>query len=230
MQKLHIQLKQGQNLWFTSDLHLGHKNVIKFCDRPFADVKEMSEKIIENWNNIVNDDDIVFILGDVFWFNDSQTIKKILNRLKGIIYIIPGNHDDFSSYHRVVDDPRFILCNDVVQVFLETEDNRYDKKITELWLSHYPMMTWPHRNLGAINLFGHIHSKIDKTEGVDQDLPLHYNQCDVGCDYWDYKPVMFDILLEKIKSKHKCPKLIYIIKYIYSCFFKRKNLKLIYQQ
>lgn len=140
MQKLHIQLKQGQNLWFTSDLHLGHKNVIKFCDRPFADVKEMSEKIIENWNNIVNDDDIVFILGDVFWFNDSQTIKKILNRLKGIIYIIPGNHDDFSSYHRV-DDPRFILCNDIVQVFLETEDKRFDKKITELWLSHYPMMT-----------------------------------------------------------------------------------------
>ena len=62
-------------------------------------------------------------------------------------------------------------------------------------------MTWPHRENGAINLFGHIHSKSDRTEGVDQDLPLHYNQCDVGCDYWNYEPVKIDTLLIKTKNK-----------------------------
>lgn len=199
MKKLHIQLKKDQNIWFTSDLHFGHKNVIRFCNRPFTDIKEMGEKLIENWNQCVKENDIIFILGDVFWFNDSISIKKVLNRLNGIIYIIPGNHDDFSSYHRVLDNPSIILCDDVVQVFLESEDNRWLKKIIELWLTHYPLMTWPHRENGSINLFGHIHSQSDKREGVDQDLPLHKNQCDVGVDYWEYKPVKLEILLDKLK-------------------------------
>ena len=69
MEKLHIRLEQNQKVWFTSDLHLGHRNVIRFCDRPFKDEKEMGEKLIENWNNTVGENDIVFVLGDTFWFN-----------------------------------------------------------------------------------------------------------------------------------------------------------------
>ena len=198
MKKLHIQLSKDQNIWFTSDLHFGHKNVIKFCNRPFADIKEMGEKLIENWNSCVKENDIIFVLGDVFWFNDSHSIKKVLNKLNGIIYIIPGNHDNFESYHRIADNPRIILCDDIVQLFLESEDNRWCKKIIELWLSHYPLMTWPHRENGSINLFGHIHSHPNRSEGVDQDLPLHKNQCDVGTDYWGYKPVKLEKLLEKM--------------------------------
>ena len=68
-------------------------------------------------------------------------------------------------------------------------------------MSHYPMMTWPHRENGAYQFFGHIHSKPDKNEGVDQDLPLHWNQLDVGCDYWDYKPVSLETLENTIKSR-----------------------------
>lgn len=115
--------------------------------------------------------------------------------MNGIIYIIPGNHDNFESYHRIADIPRIILCDDIVQVFLEGIEG---KKIYELWLSHYPLMTWPHRENNSINLFGHIHSHPNRTEGVDQDLPLHKNQCDVGTDYWGYKPVKFETLLEKM--------------------------------
>lgn len=196
MEKLHIKLESCQKLWFTSDLHFGHRNVIRFCNRPFVDEKEMGSKLIENWNSVVRENDIVFVLGDVFWFNDSYSIKRVLNQLKGIIYIIPGNHDNFESYHRVIDNPRFILCDDIIQVFLEGVEG---KKIYELWLSHYPLMTWPHRDNGAINLFGHIHSHPNRTEGVDQDLPLHKNQCDVGTDYWEYKPVEFKTLLEKMR-------------------------------
>lgn len=203
MEKLHIQLSKDQNIWFTSDLHFGHKNVIKFCERPFADVKEMGEKLIENWNQCVKENDIIFVLGDVFWFNDSHSIKRVLSRLNGIIYIIPGNHDDFASYHRVVDNPSIILCDDFVQVFLESEDNRWHKKIIELLLFHCPLSTWPHRGNGAIHLFGHIHSQPGKTEGFDQNLPLHKNQCDVGVDYWDYKPVKLETLLEKMEIVDK---------------------------
>lgn len=195
MQKIHIKLRKDQKIWFTSDLHFGHRNIIRFCNRPFTDEKEMGPKLIENWNEYVGPEDIVFVLGDTFWFNDSHNIKKVLKQLSGErIYILPGNHDDFDSYHRV-DDSRIVLCQDIVVLWLESEDNRWDKKIIEIWISHYPMMTWPHRENGAYQLFGHIHSQYGKTDGVDQDLPLHWNQVDVGCDRWRYYPVLLETLL-----------------------------------
>lgn len=204
MQKIHIKLKDDQKIWFTSDLHFGHRNVIRFCNRPFADIKEMGQKLIENWNYCVKDDDVVFVLGDTFWFNDSRGIKKTLSQLNGEIYILPGNHDDFSSYHRV-DDPRIHLCEDIVVLWLESENDRgWDKKILEIWMAHYPMMTWPHRENGAWQLFGHIHSQEDRTEGVDQDLPLHWNQMDVGCDRWDYCPISLEsihLIMDARKEK-----------------------------
>lgn len=199
MQKLHIQLEDNQTIWFTSDLHLGHRNVLRFCDRPFKDEKEMGVGLIENWNNTVCKNDIVFVLGDTFWFNNSHSIKKVLSKLKGkTIYMIPGNHDDFNHYYRV-DDPRIILCPDVVVLWLQ-EYNSIKKY--EIWLSHYPMMTWPHRTNGVWQLFGHIHSNEFKTEGVDQDLPLHWNQHDVGCDYWGYRPVSFEMLKQLFNERY----------------------------
>ena len=185
MQKIHIDIQKGQKIWFTSDLHFGHRNVLGFCNRPWSDEKEMGAGLIKNWNDTVGDEDIVFVLGDTFWFNDSRGIKRVLSQLKGKdIYILPGNHDDFNAYHRV-DDPRIHLCTDVVVCWV-TEENKPKR---EIWMSHYPMMTWPHRENDAWQLFGHIHSNQDRTEGVDQDLPLHWNQQDVGCDFWDYEPV-----------------------------------------
>ncbi len=199
MQKIHITLQEHQNLFFTSDLHFGHRNMIRFCNRPWADEKEMTKGLIDNWNNVVSSDDIVFILGDTFWFNDSHAIKKVLSQLNAAeIYIIPGNHDDFDKYYRI-DDPRINLCSDIVVLWLESEDNRFSRKITEIWLSHYPMMTWPHRENGAIQLFGHIHSQKGKTEGVDQNLPLHWNQLDIGCDRWNWKPISINQIFDIIK-------------------------------
>jgi calcineurin-like phosphoesterase family protein len=194
MKKIHIQLEKEQKIWFTSDMHIGHRNVIRFCNRPWTDEKEMCEGLINSWNSLVGDNDIVFVLGDTFWFNDSRMIKKVIDRLKGkTIYILPGNHDDFSHYHRVdtsSETGRIVLCQDVVVLWLQEANG----KTTEIWMSHYPMMTWPHRVNGAWQLFGHIHSNAFRTEGVDQDLPLHWNQHDVGCDYWGYRPVDFETL------------------------------------
>lgn len=197
MQKLHIQLEKDQKIWFTSDLHLGHRNVIRFCNRPWENEKEMGKALIEKWNNTVGDNDIVFVLGDAFWFNDSHSIKKVLGQLKGKdIYILPGNHDDFAHYYRV-DDTRIHLCTDIMVVWI-TGENQPKR---EVWLSHYPMMTWPHRENDTYQFFGHIHSQPDKFDGVDQDLPLHWNQADVGCDYWNWKPVELDTLIAYCKMK-----------------------------
>ena len=204
MEKLNIKLELGQNLFFTSDLHFGHRNVLKFCNRPWEDEKQMAQGLINNWNSVVTDNDIVFVLGDTFWFNDSRTIKKILGQLNGKeIYIIPGNHCDFDAYHRV-DDPRIHLCQDIVCLWLTSADfdrRHWHRKTMEIWMQHYPMSTWPHRENGALHLFGHIHSQEGKTEGVDQDLILHWNQADAGCDYWGWKPVLFEDVLTFMQNK-----------------------------
>lgn len=49
--------------YFISDLHLGHKNVLKFDNRPFINIEEHDKTIIDNWNSKVNDNDDVYVLG-----------------------------------------------------------------------------------------------------------------------------------------------------------------------
>ena len=53
-----------QGIWFTSDTHFGHKNILKFCKRPWDTVEEMVEGLIQNWNRVVGKDDLIFHLGD----------------------------------------------------------------------------------------------------------------------------------------------------------------------
>jgi len=79
-------------VFFTSDTHFFHGNIIRFCNRPFKDVETMNETIISNWNNTVGQDDIVFHLGD-FCLGGSAEWTRILDRLNGRIYLIMGNHD-----------------------------------------------------------------------------------------------------------------------------------------
>lgn len=80
------------HVFFTSDTHFGHANIIRFCKRPFENVEEMNEVLIENWNKVVSDDDTVFHLGD-FAFGGSNVWKEIIPRLKGHINLIIGNHE-----------------------------------------------------------------------------------------------------------------------------------------
>lgn len=215
MQNIHIQIAgygvDGPNMFFTSDPHHGHRNVIRFCDRPYDDVKEMSTSLINNWNSVVGDDDYVFVLGDLFWFNDSHSIKRVLSQLRGKIYIIPGNHDKMESYYRV-DDPRIVICSDIVNLFVEETEADGTVKHHQFVLSHYPQTTWTHRDRGAYNLFGHIHSKAGR-EGLDQDLILHWNQCDVGVDFWNYTPVCWETLKHKFDTQKQ-------FKYKYERLFK----------
>ena len=82
----------GSKVFFTSDTHFYHGNIIRFCNRPFEDVEMMNETIISNWNNTVGLDDTVFHLGD-FCLGGSAEWTKILDRLNGKIYLILGNHD-----------------------------------------------------------------------------------------------------------------------------------------
>ena len=89
----------GSRMFFTSDTHFNHTNIIRFCNRPFKDVSHMNETIIANWNRVVGPEDIVFHLGD-FCLGGSAEWVNVLNRLNGKIYLMaahtmtPGSFSD----------------------------------------------------------------------------------------------------------------------------------------
>ena len=194
MKKVYIDLEQNRKLFFTSDLHFGHNNVIKFCNRPYTDTKEMEKALIDNWNSVVSNEDYAFMLGDVFWFNHSKETKRIFSKLNGKkIYVLQGNHDDFSSYLSKYQDERIeILDCDEVTLYVKGLQKK------EYYLSHCPLMTWPHREKNVPNFFGHIHSGPNSENDVDNNLPLWPLQYDVGVDNNNYTPIEVRDIIQKL--------------------------------
>lgn len=206
MDKINITLTPTQKIFFSSDQHYGHRNVVKFCNRPYADEKEMGKALTDNWNSVVSNDDIVVTMGDLFWFQDSHAIKKCIEKLNGKdIYIVLGNHDKREAFRRITDE-RFHILDGISHIYLRCEDeNRWYQKTFEIVCSHYPLMTWAHRERGSINLFGHIHSGPRRPDDeVDQNLPLWTGQqLDVGVDNQEFTPVSFEDVLFQLEEQNR---------------------------
>ena len=179
-----------EHTFFTSDTHFGHANIIRFCNRPFKNVEEMDEALIENWNQVVSEDDTVFHLGD-FAFGGSSVWNSIIPRLNGHINLIIGNHDrknlrqGYMSYFDIV----------VPQLQIEIEDN-------SIYLNHYPFLCYGGSYRGVWQLFGHVHSG-PQADGLDISrlrvlLPTQY---DVGVDNNNFTPISYREVKEKIESQ-----------------------------
>lgn len=177
------------NVFFVSDMHFSHKNIIKYCNRPFSSVSEMNEKLIENWNNVVSDNDIVFHLGD-FAFGGSSLYKDILDRLNGSIYLILGNHDNKALYNFKHEKVKGIEQQMLIEI-----DNQ------KIYLNHYPFLCYAGSNKGVWQLFGHVHSG-GSTEGFDIPRLQYLNkyQYDVGVDNNNYTPISFNQLKNKFNE------------------------------
>lgn len=205
MQKINITLAPDQNLYLTSDLHFGHRNVIRFCDRPFVDEKDMGKALLGNWNNRVHPNDFIFNLGDTFWFNDRHSCKKIVQKMHGKKYFILGNHCSEHQYE-LIDDPDLHICSDIVHLYVrgQESDPRFaGQKVYEIVLSHYPMSTFSHCDAkNCFHFFGHIHSRKGQPM-LEFGHPIalaKQNSMDVGVDRHDYAPVEFFEALQKIKD------------------------------
>lgn len=206
MDKLNINMRRGQKVFFTSDTHFGHKNILKFCNRPFENIKQHNEALVQYWNETVGPNDIIFHLGDFFWFNSRTETLKLIKQLNGQIYVVPGNHDTINQFEYCLRDlPNFHLISDVACVFLTNYDSNQPGKSIEIYLSHFVLSTWSHRDRKAINLFGHIHSGPLANVDFDDDIPLRSYQYDVGCDNNNYRPIEIREILKIMDWPNKNP-------------------------
>jgi len=205
MDRIHIHLEPGSKCWFTSDQHFNHSNVMNFCNRPWDDVKVMNKALTDNWNEVVGEKDVVFVLGDFYWHKDHTAIKKKLDELNGAtIFFLPGNHDDVSVFEKVRC-KRLQLISDTAMIFISGIDEDKPSREHEIMVSHFPLATWPHFYRGTINLHGHIHSGPRTKCDIDHpgfDLVLKNGLTyDVGVDNNNYYPIEIRDILDKLNKR-----------------------------
>jgi calcineurin-like phosphoesterase family protein len=163
------------DMWFTSDTHYGHTNIIRYCGRPFTSTKEMDEAMVERWNKVVKPSDFVYHLGDLIMGQRiGERATALRARLNGKITLVLGNHDrGIKVYH----DAGFDAVVRWRRLWLDAG---------LVWMRHHP----PQRPMDEhaeyrLMLCGHVHEKW-KQKG---------KLVNVGVDQWDFTPVHLDTLL-----------------------------------
>lgn len=153
-------------IYFTSDLHFYHKNIMKYSPafRNYESAEEMNEKLIETWNSVVTPEDTVYDLGDISMAANTKKIIEVAKRLNGKHFLIIGNHD-----YSIKSDKEKLMAmtkDDGNKMF---EDIRDYKVITlpgiQIVLSHYPMAAWENQQNGSIMLHGHLHDYMTNVKG-----------------------------------------------------------------
>lgn len=187
--------------FFTSDTHFGHKNIIRYANRPFADVSHMNEAIIANWNALVGPFDTVYHLGDVA-LGPWEDWDAVLTRLNGYKILVVGNHDRIFKGEKPKMQERF--AEHYERWFDEIHDNVESLHLSngaEVALSHFPYeadhfdnaryMEFRLPDEGKVLIHGHTHAEHAKmgqdarvSRSVAGTLQIH-----VGQDAWLYRPV-----------------------------------------
>lgn len=187
--------------FFTADLHLGHAHILELCQRPFANVEAMDEALLQRWNAIVGEDDLVYVLGDVAMGSIEISLAK-LGSLKGRKILIPGNHDRCSpEYPHRKQDWRAWRARYLEAGFEAIHDAlRITCGECELMLSHYPYREEEDPHHGS----AFLHSRLK-----DEGLPLVHGHVhgawlqrrrmiNAGVDVWDFRPVAMEVVLARL--------------------------------
>ncbi|MCL2605782.1 MAG: metallophosphoesterase family protein [Coriobacteriia bacterium] len=166
--------------YYTADLHLGHTNIIKFCNRPFANAHEMDRTLIENWNARVRRNDHVYIIGD-FAFRNQRPATKYLEELKGKKHLIVGNHDS-----KWMKEDGVLDHFESVDLMIEINDGK-----RKILMCHYPLMSW--KGKSTFLVYGHIHNNTN-----DSYWPLlktYDRALNAGVDINSFQPATFEELV-----------------------------------
>ena len=170
-------------IFFTSDPHFGHENIIKYCDRPFKSLEEMDETIIRNWNERVKPTDTVIVAGDFCFVNTSHrgegTRKKWFwysDQLNGNKVFIMGNHDR----------------NNRLNTAISNLTLRLNKQ--QIFVTHRPSDVIFNYD---IHLVGHVHN--NWKHKVFNNGERNCVMVNVGVDVWGFRPVRYDEILHYLK-------------------------------
>lgn len=174
-------------IFYISDPHFYHKKIIEKCNRPFSDVYEMNEAIIQNWKNTVKDEDKIYIAGDLGLYH-AQDITNILNDLPGKKFLITGNHDLRNLEYRPLRQ-----CFEKISFYEDIKDK--DRRVV---ICHYPFEEWNGFYRDVYHIHGHVHKS---PNGVA--LKELKNRFNVNVEFTGYKPVTLDELLQKTDEKEK---------------------------
>lgn len=194
--KIKIDVSDGKNVWFISDFHLYHKNVIKYDNRPFVDenggpdLEAMHQAILDGWNKVVKPKDVVFYLGDLC-FNKFELAKEFVKQLNGEIHFVMGNHDEYKDIVKI---GRFKTVSDLVDLNIIGDKKN---KNMHFILMHYPIYSWNRKHHGTTHLHGHCHGNLH--HGESADYYIGKKVMDVGCNLIDYTPISYLEIIEKFK-------------------------------
>ena len=179
------------NIFFTSDHHFCHENIIRFCNRPFDTVEQMNQELVRLWNETVPPDGIVFHLGD-FCFGGAASWNHILDCLNGKIYLILGNHDMKNIKQGYMNRFEHVTQQMTIRIGSQV-----------ICLNHNPFLAYGGSYRDVWQLFGHVHSGPLSKLGKDMPrlevlFPLQY---DVGVDNNGFRPVSFEEVKAKIQEQ-----------------------------
>ena len=196
--KYDFKIDNGSKVFMTSDSHFHHFNIIGSCNRPFKDENEMNEILIDNWNSVVDDDCVVFHLGDFAWGGFNKW-KEIRDRLNGHIILIKGNHDD-KNLTSTGEKELFDYTTYQMKVKIEGR---------QVYLNHYPFLCYAgvyrDQKDQAWALHGHIHLGPNSLGGLDVPRMkyLYSTQYDVGVDMNDFTPISWEEITNRIEFQVK---------------------------
>jgi len=170
-------------IYFTADWHLHHKNIIRFCNRPFKTVKAMHKALINNFNSRVRATDVTYHIGDFTMMRagDIGRLGKLVSELNGTHHLILGNHDYLKPF-QYIDIGFTSVHTSLVIEYGETFILNHDPSV-------YCLL-----NKEQYLLHGHIHT-------LYRDLLPAKKSINVGVDVWDFKPVNGKEILNLIKEK-----------------------------
>lgn len=180
-------------IWFTSDWHLNHANIIKYDKRPFESVEHMNDEIISRCNQVVQPDETLYYLGD-FAFALNGKIEPVIEFRRRIncinIHFILGNHDHIIQKHAssLISHGIFLSISDVFYV---------NSCKPTVFLSHYAHRVWDKSHHGRYHLYGHSHHTLPEDPAS--------RSFDVGVNGWGYYPISFDTVKVKMETKRFAP-------------------------
>lgn len=177
-------------VFFTSDMHYGHANVIKYANRPFKNVDEMDQTMIVQWNAVVKPSDTVYVIGDVSFYKDVNRTIGIISALPGQKWLVFGNHDkNLRKEKRFLD--LFVKAVDLLEIKVPDVDGHGGNQ--PITLCHYAMKVWNKSHFGSWQLYGHSHGSLP-----DDPRSLSF---DVGVDCWNFTPVSYEQVKERMQKK-----------------------------